>query len=78
VAAVTSAARWANHCHVKDAEDQAVKLFLLVLIASILAIAAGLLALMVRRDEPILGLAALTAALCAAFVAVAYSGSSDL
>lgn len=54
-----------------------VKPALLIVIASILAFAATLFTLMVRRDEPILGLAALTAALCAALVAVAYTGLGE-
>lgn len=50
---------------------------LLLIIASILALAATLFTLMGRRDEPILGLGALTATLCAALVAVAYTGLGE-
>lgn len=50
---------------------------LLVVIASILACAATLFTLMSRRDEPVLGLAAFTATLCAALLAVAYTGLGE-
>ncbi len=50
---------------------------LLIVIACILGVAATLFALMVRRDEPLFGLAGLTAAICAGLVAVAYSGFGE-
>jgi len=59
-------------------KDHAVKLFLLVLIACLLAVTAALFTLMFRRHEPILGLAGLTAATGAAFLALPYSALRDL
>jgi ABC-type transport system involved in cytochrome c biogenesis permease component len=53
------------------------KLLLLLLMGCLLVVTAGLFALMFRRDEPILGLAGLTAAIGAAFVALPYSALED-
>jgi hypothetical protein len=53
------------------------KVLLLVLVGCLLALTAGLTALMFRRDEPMLGLAGLTAAMGAAIVAVPYSALQD-
>lgn len=49
------------------------KLVLLVVTAGLLAAAAATCVAMFRRDEPALGLAGLSAAIFAAFVAVPYS-----
>jgi apolipoprotein N-acyltransferase len=49
------------------------KLVLLALIGCLLAAAAASCVVMFRRDEPILGLAGLSAAIVAAFAAVPYS-----
>jgi hypothetical protein len=53
------------------------KLVLLVLIGCLLVVAAALFAVMFRRDEPILGLAGLTAAMGAVFVALPYSALEE-
>jgi hypothetical protein len=60
-----------------DTKDYALKVLLLVLVGCLLALTAGLTALMFRRDEPMLGLAGLTAAMGAAIVAVPYSALQD-
>lgn len=49
------------------------KIAVLILAAVILAVAGVLATLMMRRDEPVWGMAALVAALCAGFVAVGYT-----
>jgi hypothetical protein len=53
------------------------KLLLLVLTGCLVVVTVGLLALMFRRDEPVLGLAGLTAAMGAAFVALPFSALQD-
>ena len=53
------------------------KLFILMLIVGLFAVAVGLFALSFRRDRPILGLAGLTAMLVAAFTALPFSGLQD-
>lgn len=54
------------------------KLIALILIVGSLAAVALLSVLMFRRDESILGLAALVAALFAAFAAVAYTAVGEI
>jgi hypothetical protein len=54
------------------------KLLLLILVVGLLAVTTALFGLMFRRDEPILGLAGLTAAIGAAFVALPYSALQDI
>jgi hypothetical protein len=54
------------------------KLLALIVVACTVAVAAALFAFMFRRDEPILGLAALTAVMLGAVATVAYSGMSEL
>lgn len=54
------------------------KLLVLVLTASLVAVAVGLFALSFRRDRPILGLAGLAAMIVAAFTALPYSGLQEL
>jgi hypothetical protein len=68
---------WARKCRRPGRTGGALKLLLLVLIGCLLVVTAGLFALTVRRDEPILGLAGLTAAMGAAFVALPYSALED-
>ena len=53
------------------------KLALLVMMGCLLAAAAVSCVVMLRRDEPILGLAGLSAAIVAAFVAVPYSALQE-
>ena len=53
------------------------KLLLLLLPGCLLVVAGGLFASSFRRDEPMLGLAALALAISAAFVALPYSALSD-
>ena len=50
------------------------KIAVLALAAVMLAVTGVLTTLMMRRDEPVWGMAALVAALCAGFVAVGYTG----
>jgi apolipoprotein N-acyltransferase len=54
------------------------KLVLLILMGCLLATAAATCVGMFRRDEPILGVAGLSAAIVAAFAAVPYSALQDV
>jgi hypothetical protein len=53
------------------------KLLFLLVAGCLLALSAGLFALMYRRDEPMLGLAGLSVAIGAAFAALPYSAIQD-
>lgn len=53
------------------------KLVLLVVIGCLLAVTAALFAAMFRRNEPVLGVAGLVAAMSAAFVTLPYSALQD-
>jgi membrane associated rhomboid family serine protease len=55
------------------AKDPAVKLLFLILTACLVGVTAVLAVLMFRRDQPILGLAGIVAAIGAAFAALPYS-----
>ena len=54
------------------------KLLVLMLVGCLLVVTGGSFVLMFRRDDPILGLAGLSAAIGAGFVALPYSAFQDL